>query len=224
MWERPSHIATPRVRDPGVHEFSARSYLKTTVPGSGVSDSILTSRSESISIRFPRGTAGMPFLPEPVLALDPTGYYWTGRSDSYALDRVSIEGDTITRLRVDQPRVPLRADERREAIRRIEEFTRDFGRVDVDWDLIPPDKPLVEQLFVDDRSRLWVKRATPRGSVFDVFESDGELVTTFRLGFEPYEFFTPVVRRNALYTVVLDELDVPYVVRVPLPDLPGAAI
>ena len=217
LWEPASHSVGPRNREPGVREYRAVGYLKTTMPGAGASDSVFVWETSSYGIRLPRGSTGIPFQPRPVLALDPAGSYWTGSSEKYELTRVTLAGDTLVVLRVSQPPVAVGSSERSEAIERIEEFMERAGRVDVDWDLIPEHKPLLQQVFVDDQSRLWVKRATADAHVLDLFQADGTFVGTLALGVEPSEFFIPVVRHGNLYTVVPDELDVPTVVRMPVP-------
>jgi hypothetical protein len=64
-----------------------------------------------------------------------------------------------------------------------------------------------------------VRRVGPAGElpVYDVFDRDGGHRQTLRLGFQAVAYFPLRVRHGTLYTLVLDSLDVPYVVRAKLP-------
>ena len=72
---------------------------------------------------------------------------------------------------------------------------------------------------MDDEGRLWVRRTVAEGEhpLYDLFTRDGDFVGSIRLGFEPSAYFPPRIRNGKLYTVVLDDLDVPRVVRAELP-------
>lgn len=73
---------------------------------------------------------------------------------------------------------------------------------------------------VDERSRLWAQRAHPEGEgpVYDVFDREGNHVSTVRISPAAAQTFVPRIREGHLYTLRLDELDVHKVVRVPLPE------
>jgi len=68
---------------------------------------------------------------------------------------------------------------------------------------------------MDDEGRLWVKRAVPADAppFFDLFSDDGDYLGSIRLGFTPAPYRPLWVRHGSIYTVIEDELDVPYVVR-----------
>jgi len=57
-------------------------------------------------------------------------------------------------------------------------------------------------------------------ALFDVFHRSGDYLGSFRLGFRTSAHFSPRIRDGRLYTLGMDEMDVPSVVRVevPLPD------
>ena len=88
----------------------------------------------------------------------------------------------------------------------------------MDWDaLVPHRKPILIALSVDDRGRKWAQRRTDTGPVFDVLAPTGEMLGTVDPAFEPWPFFPPVVRVTQMYALVSDSLDVPSVVRAPVP-------
>jgi hypothetical protein len=77
-------------------------------------------------------------------------------------------------------------------------------------------------LVVDDSGRLWVRRfaESMEEPTFDVFDRDGNHLTSLRLGIRTPAFFHPRIRGDRLYTLARDEMEVPYVVRleVPIPE------
>ena len=79
--------------------------------------------------------------------------------------------------------------------------------------LMPDIKPVLQGLFVDDEGRLWVERATPGDApdFYDLYSQDGDYLGSVRLAFEAAG---PIwVRHGSIHTWVVDEFDVPYVVR-----------
>ena len=80
---------------------------------------------------------------------------------------------------------------------------------------------MIERITIDDQGRPWIRRATAQGVTFDVYDRAGKPVASVEFGAATAEqgaVNTPahmpfVVRGDNVYTVVLDEDDVPHVVR-----------
>ena len=81
--------------------------------------------------------------------------------------------------------------------------------------LMPDFKPILEDMFMDDEGQLWVKRAVPADTppFFDLFSDDDDYLGSIRLTFTPAPYHPLWVQHGNMYTVIEDELDVPYVVR-----------
>jgi hypothetical protein len=92
----------------------------------------------------------------------------------------------------------------------------------LDRSKIPEVAPAIKGMFVDQDGRLWVEVRTPEDDslhTFDVYATDdgawlGTLVTPLRIQTRP----APVVRGDRIWAVVLDPLDIPFVVRGRLGD------
>lgn len=88
----------------------------------------------------------------------------------------------------------------------------------LDASRVPATKPPLHGLALDDRGRLWVRLTEPAAgtTVYDVFESDGAFAETVLMPFHVDQAIPPVVRGDAVWVVVVDEMDVQYVVRARL--------
>lgn len=161
-------------------------------------------------------SAGVPFAPWQVLALDTRGFVWAGVNDRYriAQQRIGRQADTVRIVERQAAPVPVAAAERDEAVAGLKWFTDQGGRVDAGR--IPGHKPAYEQVIVADDGGLWVRPALPAdsaGAAFDVFDAEGRLGGRVRLPGGMARFPAPVIRGGAIYGVATDSLDVPYVVR-----------
>ena len=78
-------------------------------------------------------------------------------------------------------------------------------------------KPVLAGIFVDDDGTLWVERVVPADApaFYDRFSAEGHYLGSVRLAFEAARGRVWVQHGN-LYSWVVDELDVPYVVRASL--------
>ncbi|MFW5904866.1 MAG: hypothetical protein ACOCUZ_01485, partial [bacterium] len=182
--------------------------------------------------------ASVPFAPSMVRKLDPRGFVWFGISDRFRLIRTTLEGDTLLVVEKPADPEPVTAEEREEALERLEWFTDQGGEVDPRR--IPSEKPVLGPLFVveggpgRDGSG---SQADPSGS--DVAGADlaGHLfVAPFVDGTASYDTLTaldpdgrylgevavdppiygsppPVIREDRILAVTRDDLGVPYVVR-----------
>lgn len=219
VWSLSTHSdALPGVPEPGVHQGERRVYYKSLDPQGGLLDSILIGRAPFHSIVASRGVMRVPFSATLLHALDPAGFIWTAASDEYRLIKLTTSGDTVLVVSAGCEAPLVTRAEREVAIEEAARFMERAGSVDVDWDDVLPDwKPVVEQMVVDDRGRLWVVRATDDEPVLDVFDATGRFLGTVVPAFDFVPNFPPVVRDERLYVLQVDSLDVPYVVGAPVP-------
>jgi hypothetical protein len=219
VWSRWTHSDVPLgPPEPGVRYHESRAYYKSFDAQSGTVDSVFIGVAPLHSIAVQRGVMSVPYSPTLVHALDPAGFIWTAVSNEYLLAKQTMSGDTVLVVSAGCEAPLVTRAEREEAIARAEQFFERAGRISVDWDDVLPDlKPVVTQLAVDDRGRLWIVRATAEGHVLDVFDTQGRFLGTIVPAFEFVESFPPVVRDERLYLLQRDSLDVPFVVGAPVP-------
>ncbi len=164
-----------------------------------------------------RHTNGMsyrsiPWAPRAHWALGPAGEVWcVSNSARFEVMRISVGGRDTVRIAKSTPAVPVTPFERDSVIAIIEEK----GPTGLDFGRIPKTKPMIDRLNVDPEGRLWVRHTDARGAiVFDVFGADGRHLATAELGALKVSVYAPfTVAGNQVYAVVLDEDDVPWVVR-----------
>lgn len=152
----------------------------------------------------------IPFTPADRWRLAPDGSVWLGTTGTYRLARVTFAGDTIARLTHQRPPVPVTPAERDSAA------TADG----VPTDRIPAIKPAFHSFFVDGEGRVWVAPyvSGEDGSTWDVFGPTGTFLgTVHTLLHVETEQPSPIVRGDALYGMVRDDMDVPYIVRLRVP-------
>ena len=78
-------------------------------------------------------------------------------------------------------------------------------------------KPILAGMFVDDADTLWVERvvSSDAPAFYDRFSAEGDYLGSVRLAFKPARDRV-WVQHGSIYAWVVDELDVPYVVRAPV--------
>lgn len=163
-----------------------------------------------------RMRASVPFAPGLVWRLDPRGHLWFGISEEYRIVERSPEGDTLRIIEKEHAPVAVTAEERTEAMERLEWFTRQGGRVDASR--LPGTKPAFRRFHVDEEGHLWVvpsvagEDAGGTADVFDIFDPRGRYLGRVTPPF-PLPYSPVLFRDGRLYTVAADELGVPYVVR-----------
>lgn len=172
--------------------------------------------TDFFEFRFDQGMAMMsvPYGPSLHWTLDPTGFLWAGVSDVYRLHKMTLEGDTVAALARAAAPVPVTAGERDSVLQTIRDVARGSR---FDESLVPDHKPAFQRFTVDDAGYVWVSRsvaAAEGGSVFDVFDPAGYFLGAVRYGVEIGQYVPLLIQRDAIYTIVTDELDVPYVVRL----------
>ena len=229
IWTSESRSLAPRrgEPEPGLNEGAGEHLLVTHDPAAGTQDSIPLGvrefRSFVVALEGGWSFWSVPYQPSLLHAVDPAGGVWVATSDAYRIARLDAGGDTTLVIEVDLPAPPVTAADRarfveasRERDPDQEPIARQIAQV------MPETKPVLGQLVVDDRSRLWVRRFEEEGDPahFDVFGPTGDYLTSVRLGFQTPAHFPPRIRDGRLHTLAVDDLDVPSVVRVnvPFPD------
>jgi hypothetical protein len=156
--------------------------------------------------------ASVPLAPGQVWQLA-HGHLWMGTTDAYRLHRVSFEGDTVRIVQRAFTPAPVTAAEKDSAVTAMKWFTDQGGRVD--RSRIPDQKPAYRNVFEDDAGYLWVwphlAAGEPEG--LDLFDPDGRYLGRALTPVVIPTFPRPVVRGDRFYTVVHDDLEIPYVAR-----------
>lgn len=170
-----------------------------------------------------RGNAQMtfnfpvPYAARELLAADPSGAVWRSALPAYRLTRLEAGGDSTRVILREHHAIPVTAAERARA---LERYRAAFTEADtpLDESRIPAQKPAIREIVVDDLGYLWVAPYAANDSAaiaFDVFDADGRFLGAVPTPVTPPSLDPrPVVRGNAMYYVLKDELDVPYVVRL----------
>ena len=160
----------------------------------------------------------VPFYPGGATALDPSGAMWSAASGdpSHRVHKWMPGGDTLLVAVTERPPLPVTRAERDSVIADVRAWFRDRGvETEANWSRIPDVKPAVQGLFTSAEGNLWVQTSSPGGGVtYDVLAPDGAyLGSTAPVPLATVFWLRPVVSGDSYWTVVFDELDVPYVVR-----------
>jgi hypothetical protein len=153
----------------------------------------------------------VPFAPRPIQALGRSGETWCAPNPSrYEILRL-VPGarDTVRITREIAPVSVTKAE--RDSIIGVFDARGPSG---LDFNRIPRTKPIIEQVTIDDQGRPWVRRANAQKVVeFDVYDTNGKPVATVAFPRVRTPGWPFIVRGEHVFTVVLDEDDVPHVVR-----------
>lgn len=158
----------------------------------------------------------VPFLPRPVMAWDPRGFTWCSSRDRYEVSQLRlVGGDTVLRITAPTQPVPVKEAERQAAIEPIRKAYREIGQPEPDYNRIPRVKPAIDQIDVDNTGRLWVRRTTTdtTRTTFDIWDDRGRQLATVVAPWKVGSHYRPLIRGDTMYTVIVDENDVPVVVR-----------
>ena len=158
----------------------------------------------------------IPFLPQPIAAMDGRGGYWCTPNDEYLLvHRALGSSDILHAIRIPYSRLPVPRAERQEAIEKMRTTLSRYTVNDADYSLVPDTRPVFERLDVDDQGLLWARRTVPTGSPirFDIYDATGRAVATLTTTI-PFARYVPLrFRGDHVYGVFNDGDDVPHVVR-----------
>jgi len=230
MWKQQSHSDSeqPRPLPDGLNEGSSRSYWKSFDPLTNATDSVFLGEAgwRTFVTQIGSGWSYMriPFDSQPVTAVDPDGGFWHVQNDAYRVARLNEAGDTTLVLEVNVDPIPVEPGDRAAFIDQVAERGSEYRRTaEAVAELMPENKPVIEKLIPDDEGRLWVERSVREGAepVYDIFDREGEYLGSVRLGFRPDQYRPIRIRHGFIYAVVLDEWDVPSVVRAPVPEEVG---
>ena len=166
-----------------------------------------------------RMMAAYPFREPVTPAFDPRGFWWSVSPGEYRIRRIGLDGaEVVTAGRTGLAPEPIPKEVRDDAIRRIQQSLTGAKSHDVDFSLVPATYAFVRQLAVDDRLRLWARRASADSlnTTFDVFTGDGGFLfsTTLAARLSPYSRI--LIASDRLYAVALDDDDLPTIVRARL--------
>ena len=211
----------------GLYESEARVYMKSIHPETGAVDSVHVGRTRSRSFVVPMSAGGQAFFPVPfdsrrAIGLDPEGGFWRSQGEEYHITRLDARGDTTLVIEAAVPRLPVTASDRERVVERMTEQDPGLDGPARELVALAPDRrPALDQLFVDDEGRLWVRRVREEGAppLYDLFDGGGGYLGSLETSFHPHTYWVPTVRGGHAYFLVPGELEVPTVVRTPIPPL-----
>ena len=207
---------------PALSSSTYHNYFVSYDLSSEAIDSVYLGESSGRSYTYedPNGWQYLPisFEPSDIFVFNPPGGFWRANSASYRIVRTGDGGDTLVVIEAGLP-VQRVTDEDRRAyvekwVEKRPEARRDLEAVAA---LMADVKPVLAGMFVDDEGVLWVQRVVPSDapSFYDRFSAEGDYLGSVRLAFEPAVGRIWIQHGN-VYSWVVDELDVPYVVRAPV--------
>ena len=209
---------------PGLLTGTTRGYYKSYDPSTAATDSVYLGEGtyRTFFAELPGGGLSflaIPFEPRWISRLNPSGGFWRNNTGSYRLTRTGGDGDTLLVIEASLPVLPVTAKDRSAFVQSSTEGSPELrSAAEAVAALMTDSKPILEGFFVDDEGQLWVERSTPEDApgFYDLFSEDGDYLGSVRLAFQP-ERYSPIwIQHGAIYTRVVDELDVQYVVRAPI--------
>lgn len=182
-------------------------------------DTLIRWRDESmVTVRMEQFMTALPrwYSPRLEWAAAPDGKVFVARGERYEIEVYSPEGERVGTIRREYTRYPPSAGEREQAVAWSEERAERYGasadRVRKAFEIADL-KTAMTALVVADDGHLWVRVSTEddrSSATWDVFDPAGRylgpLVTPRRLTIHR-------ITGDALYGVLYDEFDVPYVKR-----------
>ena len=211
---------------PGWRSSTWRRYYKSYDLSNGVVDSVYlgerTYRSFYAHYRDSNGrlqwlTPG--FQAYEATVVNPSGGFWHANSATYRIARTGEGGDTLVVIEAGVPALPVTDEDRSAYIEEAVEDGPEARRAAEEVAALMPDvKPVLANMFVDDEGRLWVQRLTAADApaFYDMYSEDGDYLGSVRFAFTPAFSMYFWVQHGGIYTWVVDEMDVPYVVRAPV--------
>ena len=228
FWMGTSHSDEERTFPPetGLVTGTSRGYFKSYDIATEATDSVYTGEDTYRSFIAETGGGysyrGIPFEASTPTIVDPSGGFWRANTAEYRITRTAENGDTLLVIEAALPVRPVTGEDRAAYVEAAVERDPDDRRAAEEVAALMPEvKPILGGLFVDDEGRLWVRRVVENDgpAFYDLFSGDGDHLGSLRLGFDAGQYATRWVRHGNIYTWVEDELDVPYVVRAPIPRL-----
>lgn len=223
FWQQTSHSDEQPVFPPklGVNEGSSRTYQRWFNPADQTTDSVFmgeasgrwhVSRTADGGLRH----SGIPLGARGALIADPEGGFWTTRGDAWRVERLDEKGDTVMVLQVDIAPAPVTDEDRQRVIdSHLEDSPNTRAIAEEIVSLMPAKKPVLDQLVLDDEGNLWARRYGDANEFpyYDVFSRDGTYLGSVVIATRVSRFLRPRIVRGSIYTLALDDMDVPSVVR-----------
>lgn len=170
-----------------------------------------------VFLEMPNGARGriripVPLQNNPSRRIDRHGYFWANHGgDTYRLLQEGFDGDTLRIVEREHEPVEITEDEVDEALEGLPGGAGDG----LDRNRIPEVHPPLQTFWAGDDGSLWVRRyAAPGRQVLDYFDPEGRYMGEVALELDPGHFTPHHITADAVYGVLLDELDVPWVVRL----------
>jgi len=140
-----------------------------------------------------------PFTAMPSWSSHPDGGIVVGEGNMYRLHRISVDGDTTMTIELDRTKTPVSRAERDSALADFQQLLQRAGGATPDRQpRVASHKPAHGPLFVDDQSRIWVRRtSTDTAATWDIFDASGRLSGAVTIPLQP-GFLPPVVRGDRL--------------------------
>lgn len=207
---------------PGLSSSTGHHYYKSYDLSSGLIDSVylgeVSLRSYAYSTPDHQLFFPLWFEASELFAVNPFGGFWRANTASYRIARVDEDGDTVVVVEAEMLAQPVTDEDRAAYVESFVEAPPDLRRHAAEVAALLPDvKPVLTGMFVDDEGVLWVQRVVPSDApaFYDRFSAEGGYLGSVRLAFEPARGRIWVQRGN-VYSWIVDELGVPYVVRAPV--------
>ena len=219
IWKGSSRPDSPPVFPPkdGFNEHSGTAFMIQYDTQAEVSDTTWLGRvsGRSYVMTSDRGYRSMGLLygPTRALVVSPDGDgFWKADGYGHAFARLSADTDTTMMVKTDLEPVPITDEDKAR-------FIEAAGAEDENLILaakeivgaMPDNKPAVQNLILDDESRVWLKRYSDPGEVttMDVFSSNGEYVKSVRINSTIVGFNPIRIKDNRLYSIEYREDGVP---------------
>ena len=213
-----------KVDESGPYTNTARAYYKSYDLSTEEVDSVYmgesTYRRYAMIEEWRASDYLIPFDSSDIHIVNPSGGFWMANTGSYRLTRTDEDGDTLLVIEASLSRFPVTAEDRAAYVQSyVERNPEERPAAETVAELMPDFKPVLEALLVDDEGRLWVERVTPRDipPFYDLFSQDGDYLGSVRFGFTPAPNGRRWIQHGAIYTWILDDVGVQYVVRAPVP-------
>ena len=209
---------------PGLSSRTSRGYYKSYDLSSEAVDSVFLGES-SLQSYYYQDSNGLWQLLAPsfsayeMIVVNPSGGFWRANNVAYRIARTGEGGDTLVVIEAGVPVLPLTDEDRAAFVEEIVEDSPEARNAAEEVAALMPDvKPILARMFVDDEARLWVQRVTPEDApaFYDTYSEEGDYLGSVRFAFTPAPYSHFWVQHGNIYTWVVDEMEVPYVVRAPV--------
>ena len=170
-----------------------------------------------------RMRTSIPQMPYLSWKMDGAGHFWSVMSDEYRLRKTTPDGDTTLVIEMAFERAPMTDSDIDAAIEGLQWFVDQGGRID--RNRFPDLKLAIGSFIVSPEGYVLVRpileHEEEENRTLDAFGPDGRFMGRLKFAYPVTLAYAKIVR-NRLYSVVFDDLGVPYVVRFRLAGWPGS--